>query len=230
MVAFLSFLFFPLSVCFFSFRPLAWSGHLNYHNWHFSTASATFPLHCINYRAGINLTARSSDRSTQVCSSLAIRWNRSFSFIFYTRHIVYVQTESRREYIPWSTQKYSSVAVFKTRNSSETKQPFETVLHGIVHDQREFATIYSILVKFIIPVRRDMSSSLKIPTLLRWINNYDLFLFYLDNNLKNDRKRRGEREKKYTRAIPSNMSFNDIGLKGALLEQKPLQEINCSML
>lgn len=57
--------------------------------------------------------------------------------------------------------------LFLAQNSSETKQPFETVLHGIVHDQREFATIYSILVKFIIPVRRDMSSSLKIPSLLR---------------------------------------------------------------
>lgn len=34
----------------------------------------------------------------------------------------------------------------------------------------------------------------------------------------------------YVCVVPSNMPFNDIGLKGALLEQKPLQKINCFML
>lgn len=92
------FIFSLFRYVFFSFQPLVWSGHLNYHNWHFSTASATFPLHCINYRAGINLTVRSSDRSTQVCSSLAIRWNHSFSFIFHARHIVYVQRADGNTY------------------------------------------------------------------------------------------------------------------------------------
>lgn len=57
----------------------------------FPRPSATLPLHCINYRIGINLAARSGDRSTRIRNSLTSRLNQSF--ILHTWHLVYMKTK-----------------------------------------------------------------------------------------------------------------------------------------
>ena len=114
----------------------------------FPRPSATLPLHCINYRIGINLAARSGDRSTRIRNSLTSRLNQSF--ILHTWHIVYMKTK-RGECIPWCSQKYLSVAVF----SAETKRIWNNFT-GNTRDQREFYSLWSTRYYWSSLFRRDM--------------------------------------------------------------------------
>jgi len=157
---------FSLADVFFSFyclrNPNVWMITIGI----FPRPSTTLPLHCINYRIEINLTARSSDRSTRVRSLLTL--NQSFIFHTATHSL---QTKNWREYCDAhkrtaqiyreSIYRYICPLLFLARNSSETKRIWNSFTEN-THDQREFYSLWSTRyykLKFIIPVRYDIYAS-----------------------------------------------------------------------